>query len=168
MTLGNIMRKDALVSDCGQYRYWLSRVWRDQIRVGMPPLVFVMLNPSTADAVEDDPTIRRCIGFAKREMAGALMVMNLFALRSPKPEALRAAADPVGPDNDYHLKRLLGDGYATVVCAWGADKFAEQRASDFVSLMAGRELHCLGMTKGGAPKHPLYLPADAPLVRFNP
>lgn len=158
------MKSDAAISGCGQYRYWLSRVWTAQTLV--QPMVFVMLNPSTADATIDDPTIRRCVGFAKRELAGGLVVMNLFALRATDPSALRRAVDPVGPENDEYIKRLLGDGYATVVCAWGSDPFARTRASEFLRLMDGRPLHCLGITKNGSPKHPLYVRGDHPLLQF--
>ena len=88
------IERAAVISKCGAYRYSLTRKWSDA-----PLLSFVMLNPSTADAKEDDPTIRRCIGFARREGAGGLIVANLYALRSSSPEALWAARDPIGPQN---------------------------------------------------------------------
>lgn len=159
------MERRAKISECGQYRYWLSRRW-GELRAGRPPIVFVMLNPSTADHEIDDPTIRRCISFAKREMAHGLMVMNLFALRATDPMALRTHPDPVGPENDDEIRRLLGDGYATVVCAWGAHSVAATRAEAFVRLTAGRSMYCLGMTKHGDPRHPLYVRRDQPLVPF--
>ena len=101
------------------YRYALERRW-DHMR---PYLVMVMLNPSTADAVRDDPTIRRCVGFAKKARAGGLLVLNLFAYRATDPRELREAADPVGPENDEIIKRHL-DGMSLyegtkVVAAWG-------------------------------------------------
>lgn len=161
------MERDAFISDCGEYRYWLSRRWGG-LCGGRVPFVFVMLNPSTADHEVDDPTIRRCIAFAKRENAHGLMVMNLFALRATDPKALFSHRDPVGPDNDCEIKRLLGDGYATVVCAWGANSFARSRSRDFIESMNGRQMFCLGTTKTGEPRHPLYVKGDQPLVPFPP
>ena len=158
--------KGALLSPCGKYRYWLSRQWSHRIAVYEPPLVFVMLNPSTADHEIDDPTIRRCMGFAKREDARGMMVLNLFAARVTDPNKLKAMEDPVGPDNDSETQRLLGDGYATVVCAWGANKIASRRAAQFLKNMEGRDLYCLGTTKDGSPRHPLYVPYSQPLIRF--
>jgi hypothetical protein len=103
----------------GAYRYALWRVWDGN----RPPLVFVMLNPSIADAERDDPTIRRCLGFACAWGYGALTVVNLFALRATCPHTLRRAADPVGPDNDEHLRAALAGaralfsrGVITAVC----------------------------------------------------
>lgn len=159
------METGANISACGQYRYFLWRKW-GEMRAGCPPVVFVMLNPSTADETQDDPTIRRCVGFAKREMAQAVFVMNLFAFRSTDPKQLAVCADPVGPENDAEMSRLLKDGHATVICAWGAAPVAKERAKQFLDLMAGRQMYCLGTTKSGAPRHPLYVPADQPLVPF--
>ena len=93
------IERAAVISKCGAYRYSLTRRWS-----GAPLLTFVMLNPSTADAKEDDPTIRRCIGFARREGAGELIVANLYALRSSAPEALWSARDPIGPKNSAHAR----------------------------------------------------------------
>jgi hypothetical protein len=155
--------RDASISACGTYRYWLSRWWGDGFRVA----TFVMLNPSTADAHADDPTIRRCIGFAKRLGANALRVVNLYALRSPDPDDIFEDPDPVGPrnDNTIYAERLSD----WVIAAWGAHSAATPgRVARVRELLAGREVHCLGRTKSGAPRHPLYLPADAPLETFWP
>jgi len=159
--------KGALLSSCGKYRYWLSRQWSNLIAMHEPPLVFVMLNPSIADHEVDDPTIRRCMGFAKREDARGMMVLNLFAARATDPKELTAMEDPIGPHNDSEIQRLLGDGYATVICAWGANKFAKKRASEFLENMAHRSLYCLGVTKDGSPRHPLYVPTDQPLEPYR-
>lgn len=160
-------RSSAKLSDCGTYRYWLERRWGDTA-----PMVFVMLNPSTADATEDDPTIRRCRSFAEREGAGGLIVVNLFALRATNPAELQKHDEPVGPDNVQNVGQALllaaiTRGY--VVCAWGAHDMAtrearrlRRRASDCCV-----ELRCLGLTKAGAPRHPLYLKSDAPLVPYS-
>ena len=95
----------AVVSDDGAYRYRLTRCWTsDLFRDGDGQMLVVGLNPSTADAVHDDPTVRRCIGFAHREGCAELVIVNLFALRSPTPRRLVYAADPVGPENDRHIE----------------------------------------------------------------
>lgn len=158
---------DATISACGLYRYWLERRWGRTA-----PQVFVMLNPSTADASVDDPTIRRCIAFAKREGAGGLIVVNLFALRATDPSALDNHADPVGPANVENLGLALIGAVAIgrpVICAWGANKNAGPagmrllaRANDL-----GAALVCLGLTKDGQPRHPLYVKGDAPLIAFD-
>ena len=112
------IERATVISKCGAYRYSLTRKWSDA-----PNLPFVMLNPSTADAKEDDPTIRRCIGFARREGAGGLIVANLYALRAPSPEALWSARDPLGPENLQTLAGLAAqavDQSLPIVCAWGA------------------------------------------------
>lgn len=107
-----LIKSDALLSTCGLYRYWLSRTWGDT-----PPLVVIGLNPSTADAMQDDPTIRRCIGFARREGCGGLMMLNLFAFRATDPAMLYTTQARVGPLNDYMLHRLAT---GKVLAAWGA------------------------------------------------
>lgn len=151
-----LTRSSAVFSPCERYRYLLRREWG-----GPPTCTFIMLNPSTADQWQDDPTIRRCIGFAKREGCGALTVLNIFAFRATDPKVMAAADDPIGPQNDDYLRAALGQG--PVVAAWGAHKMAEERGRD-VAKMLGRDLLCLGTTKVGAPRHPLYVKRDAPLV----
>lgn len=159
------MERTAVISACGAYRYSLTRRWSEA-----PLLPFVMLNPSTADAKEDDPTIRRCIGFARREGAGGLIVANLYALRSPAPEALWASRDPIGPENWRMLVGLAAQAIAPslpIICAWGA--LARQDQIDGALRMfqtAGARLACLGRTQRGAPRHPLYVRGDQPLERF--
>jgi hypothetical protein len=159
------IERAAVISKCGAYRYSLTRRWS-----GAPLLSFVMLNPSTADAKEDDSTIRRCIGFARREGAGGLIVANLYALRSPLPEALWAARDPIGPRNRKTLIGLAAQAAAQslpIICAWGA--LARQDQIDGALRMfhaSGARLACLGRTQRGAPRHPLYVRADHPLERF--
>lgn len=148
------MARDAVLSPCGLYRYRLGRTWD----ASTARVCWVMLNPSTADASVDDPTIRRCIGFARAWGFGGLDVVNLFALRSPDPRALRTAADPVGPENDRHILDVAGRA-GLVVCAWGADGFARSRARSVLGSLAARGLvvHRLASTREGAPAHPLYL-----------
>lgn len=157
------MIRAALISQCGLYRYKLSRMWDSTT----PSLRFVMLNPSTADADLDDPTIRRCIGFARREGYGGIEVLNLYAFRATKPEALKVAADPFGPDNETYLDHLAGWTARVglpIVLAWGT-KGAEHGPKLALRLSRlGADLRCLGLTKDGHPNHPLYLPSYTPLV----
>lgn len=146
-----------MLSPCERYRYWLLRRWAS----GGLTATFCMLNPSTADGSKDDATIRRCVSYAKREGCNALVAVNLFALRATDPTELAASSDPVGPNNDNILRRDVPRDL--VVVAWGAHRLAHTRMSAVVAIL-GQPLWCLGTTKGGAPKHPLYLPADAPLI----
>lgn len=161
------VEKAAVLSDCGTYRYVLTREWD----AGRPAVAVCMLNPSTADATADDPTIRRCVGFARGWGYGRLVVVNLFALRATDPAALRLAADPVGPDNDGHLVEQCSG--RVVVCAWGAtagkwpSPRIRERPAVVRRLLAGADLRHLGLTGGGHPKHPLYLPAGATLQQFT-
>lgn len=158
----------AALSPCGTYRYLLTRGLPSPLR-WMRPVTFVMLNPSTADADRDDPTIRRCLAFARAWQCTELRVVNLFAYRATDPKELLQAADPVGPENDEHIRRAAR-GAAFVVAAWGAHKVAEERAQHVLGLIDGLKgigLQCLGTTKSGAPRHPLYVPADQERERWR-
>jgi hypothetical protein len=173
--LGAETLSSARLSPCGTYRYTLDRVWDRRRRAA----VFLMLNPSTADASENDPTIRRCIGFAKRNGYGGITVVNLFALRATKPAALALHPDPVGPDNDMWIQSVLFKQPAAVIAAWGAyppaagrgmaDR-ATERVAAVLRLVAiyGVPLKCLGTTKDGQPRHPLYLAGSTPLTDYRP
>lgn len=149
---GTITR-GATFSRCGRYRYTLRRAWGDG-----PLVAFVGLNPSTADATVDDPTIRRCVGFAQAWGYGALVMLNLFALRSTDPDALLAAEDPVGVGNDEVLAAVCEQA-SLVVEAWGAHRIAPERAHAVKDLL-GPNTAVLGRTKDGHPRHPLYMRAD--------
>ncbi|KUN38306.1 hypothetical protein AQJ27_45175 [Streptomyces olivochromogenes] len=147
------------------YRYLLTRIWDSTIA----PAVFVMLNPSTADAMDDDPTIRRCTSFARREGAGGLVVVNLFALCSTDPRALRHHPDPVGPVNDAFIRRATASA-STVVVAWGAAGVEHNgRGARIAETLRARgvQLQCLGQTSTGQPRHPLYLPGVAVLEPYG-
>jgi hypothetical protein len=150
----------AVISKCKKYRYWLER------DTGIPSksdCVFIMLNPSTADATLDDPTIRRCRGFAERFQCRKLVVVNLFAYRATRPVDLYKARDPIGPHADIYINKALSLP-GIKLCGWGANPAHGRDVK--LKLMASWlnvNLCCLGKTKGGAPKHPLYLPALAPL-----
>ena len=150
------MQGMAIISDCGFYRYRLERVWGDG-----PAATFCMLNPSTADAALDDPTIRRCIDFARREDCGRLIVVNLHAWRATKPAELRLAADPVGPLNREHLLAAAEETEGPLIAAWGGWGPPETGAA--AAELFGPRLQCLGMTQDGRPRHPLYLRKDAEL-----
>lgn len=147
---------DARFSDDGVYRYTLTREWAqtDKGQVG-----WIMLNPSTATAADDDRTIRRCQSFAKDWGYSGITVANLFALRATNPKALRSHADPVGPDNDETLRSLAEYDSDLIVFAWGANKAVRSRGLIVEELVAaeGRTSHCLRRTKEGRPEHPLYV-----------
>lgn len=150
----------AVLSECRRYRYKLAREWNRS----RPTLTFIMLNPSTADATLDDPTIRRCIGFAHGNEFGGLHVFNLFAFRATDPMQMKAADDPVGPDNDTHIMTALTTAAATnspIIAAWGVHGAYNGREAEVrrLSLECGVKLMCLGSTKGGHPRHPLYVAA---------
>ncbi len=150
------MKASAVISDCGLYRYRLSRIWDES----KPVAVFVMLNPSTADYKLDDPTIRKCMGFARRWGCGAIEVVNLFALRSRFPSIMKRSADPVGPDNNKHLAEVLTLPGAVVCLAWGTHggHMGRGRIAREACELMGVKFRTLGFTKGGHPKHPLMQP----------
>jgi hypothetical protein len=157
----------AKLSPCQQFRYALIRVWRDSL----PRLVFVMLNPSTADALKDDPTIRKCVGFARRLGFGGIEVVNLYAYRATSPSDLRKAGWPVGPDNHDQLTAMLvmakNSGW-TVCCAWGANARNRQEAYAFIGLAEwhGVPLFALRKSPDGMPHHPLMLPYTCQLEKL--
>ncbi len=156
--------RTALISADGVYRYRLGRAW------GNGPLAaFVMLNPSTADGEVDDPTIRRCIGFAKSWGCGSLVVVNLYALRATDPRELLTRPDPIGPENLFHVG-AVAQGADLLVCAWGASiPPADLTHHKAISSALRRQgAYHLGLTKTGHPRHPLYLAASTPLTRWSP
>ena len=153
------MENDAELSPCGQYRYALTRQWAEGPRV-----LFVMLNPSRADAVEDDPTIGRCVGFAKSWGFGSLAVGNLFAFRTPSPALLVQAHDPIGADNEHWLDKLQRAADLTVA-AWGNHGSFRGRGKAVARTLSSP--HILRLNKTGEPAHPLYIPADTRPIRWN-
>lgn len=146
------MNGEAVISPCGKYRYALWRRWADS-----PQVLFVMLNPSTANATDDDPTIRRCIGYAKAWGYGSLAVANLFALRSTDPKVIKRSAAPIGPDNDQWIQKLASES-EMAVAAWGAPGTYLKRSEEVAQLIPG--FYVLGFTKAGQPLHPLFLRGD--------
>jgi hypothetical protein len=158
------LERDAVLSDCGKYRYLLRRTWHAR----RPRVLFVMLNPSTADADNDDPTIRSCIRLSRALNYGSFEVVNLFAFRATEPDDLAKADDPVGSKNDGAIKRAVVR-CDLHICAWGALPVAERRASTVRQLIRSYRpaVFCLGKTKTGAPKHPLYIKTGTPLEVFG-
>lgn len=165
--------RGAVLSDCGLYRYRLWRQWGNG-----PNVLFAMLNPSTADADVDDPTIRRCIGFAKSWGAGSLTVVNLYGWRATHPKVLNDAQGPVGEFPwEPHVRHAINrndveiDAAATaadrIVAAWGAwpgpISWRPERVLDL--LRPYGDVEALALTKDGSPRHPLYVRADVePIV----
>lgn len=157
--------RGAVLSDCGQYRYMLSRTWSP----AAPRALFVLLNPSTADATIDDPTVRRCIGFAHAWGCGGLNIVNVFALRATDPRELWSARwdRRVGPDNDRYIASAIASSDGALVVGWGrieppaiSRELVRARVAAVLDLLRAsrREVHCLGVNQDGSPKHPLYLP----------
>jgi len=158
----------ATFSPCGAYRYRLER----HGLAGSGAVAWIMVNPSTADAKNDDPTIKRVISFTEREGAGWAIVGNKFAYRATDIRDLRTAKDPRGPDNDAHLEQIMRDA-PVVIAAWGPlAKLPDhlRRRWRTVADMAERlgvQLMCLGTAQDGQPRHPLMLRADTPLVPWK-
>ena len=148
-------------SRCGRYRYWLRREWDS----ALPQCAFIGLNPSTADARTDDPTLRRCIGFAEKWGYGSLLLVNLFSFRATDPATLSKISDPVGPATDCWL-RQAGTESQLLVAAWGNGGQLFERAIGAAHLI--HNAHCLGVTAKGMPRHPLYCPKCSRLVPYHP
>ena len=147
----------AVYSACELYRYALTRVWD----AGGGKVSFVMLNPSTATEVQNDPTVERCERRARALGFGAFQVVNIFAWRATDPKVMRAQADPVGAGNDAAIL-AAADWADRVVCAWGSHGAHLGRGVVVEGLLRamGRPLYQLGLTKAGQPKHPLYIGYD--------
>jgi len=147
----------AVYSDCERYRYTLTRTWDAAGRMAL----FVMLNPSTATEVQNDPTVERCERRARTLGFGAFCVTNIFAWRDTDPRLMRAASDPVGPGNDAAIA-AASRAADQVVCAWGTHGAHLDRGLAVEQLLrgTGAELFHLGLSKAGHPKHPLYISYD--------
>lgn len=149
-----LLTMSAVLSPDGLYRYSLTRTWDE----ALPTFNWVMLNPSTADAIHDDATLRRVISFSRLWGGGRARVFNLFAFRATQPSALKQAADPVGPHNDYHLSGIPQNARSTVIFAWGSygDHFPE-RVQQIQKRFDCSQVKVLGWTATGQPLHPLRL-----------
>lgn len=149
------MQSSAVLSACRQYRYSLTRSWGSC--ASTKHVVFIGLNPSTADETEDDPTIRRCITYARSWGYDGLTMLNFFAFRATDPKVMFAALNPVGPDNDKTITSICA-GAPLVICAWGNGGGHLSRSDEVIKMLPAP--HCLTKTKQGEPGHPLYLSKD--------
>lgn len=162
--MGNIA--SAVFSTDGTYRYLLTRTWGPQ-----SPAIWVMLNPSTADETVTDPTITRCVRFSRRWGCGGLVIVNLYGLRSTDPAALATHVDPVGPDNDQVIAAsCVQPQPQMVIAAWGAAFRHVDRPREVLRILAETDapVTCLGVTKDGHPRHPLYVRSDTTPVPYVP
>ena len=165
----SLYEKKAIISECGRYRYALGRTWTR----GAARVTWIMLNPSTADDQDDDATIRRCAGYARRWGFGGIDVVNLYAWRATDWRELLTAVDPIGPLCNDTIRAAAALSSVTV-CAWGnhpADVAAHtgrDRVREVLALVARERLHVLATTKKGHPHHPLRLPASLAPAPFRP
>ena len=161
---GGVVKTDAKFSRDRLHRLCLSRHWD----VSKPAVAFIGLNPSTADENLDDPTIRRCINFAQSWGGGSLYMLNLFSLRATDPNVMKAHEKPNTEENNQWLLEIARQS-EIVVAAWGNHGSHQGRDKDVIEKLGwmGLEVMCLGFNKDGSPKHPLYVPANMPLVPFN-
>jgi hypothetical protein len=152
-------------SDCRKYRYVLWRKWRAKHDPRF--VAFIGLNPSTADETRDDPTIRRCIRFARDWGYEGMVMLNLFGYRSTDPAVLKEQEDPLGPENNRWLVFLARQA-SLIVVAWGANGALWNRGDEVYRLLKndGLEVFALGQTSTGEPLHPLYVPANTPLQPY--
>jgi hypothetical protein len=164
------VQRYAKISDDGLYRYALGRRWMPD----GPVATFVMLNPSTADGTVDDPTIRRCIGFARSWDCAALHVLNLYAWRATDPQevllGLRGGVDVVGPANDRYLRSHIEAACTNglpLIAAWGSHARPD-RVDQVLAMPGAVAFQALGLTQSGAPRHPLYLPKSAERAPYPP
>jgi hypothetical protein len=144
-----------------EYRYVLTRVWDKSL----PKCVFIGLNPSVADESFDDRTVRRCIGFARREKCGTLVMLNAFAFRTTDSKMLLSCASPVGLNNDFYISQCCKKADLVIV-GWGTLGKRFDRQEKILKLLKAIELVCLGVNSDGTPKHPLYLANNTQLVAF--
>ena len=154
------MKKDAILSEDRKYRYVLSRIWDES----KPTVMFIGLNPSTADETEDDPTIRRCINFATSWGYGGVYMLNLFAFRATEPRVMKEAENPIGNDNNKYLEEY-SNKCDKVVCAWGNDGNYKNRSKEVLSKI--NNLYYLKLNQSGEPAHLLYLSCSLVPTKFN-
>lgn len=151
------MIKEAVISQCGNYRYSLTRIWDE----GLSICNFIMLNPSTANAQTDDPTIRKVVAYAKKWGFGGIMVTNLFAIRSSNRSRILYTADPIGPENDNYIS-TTARSYDPVICAWGTYGCYKNRSKVVINMLqnVGVKLYKIELCKNGEPGHLLFLPLN--------
>lgn len=152
----------AIFSPCRKYRYTLWRRWGDDWETNF--CMFIGLNPSTADEINDDPTVRRCINFSKAWGYSALLMTNIFAYRATDPRDMKAIDEPIGPENDRYLIEHAAKA-SIVVAAWGNHGAYRDRHNLIKAMIPN--LHCLKTSKLGMPAHPLYLPKDLNPIQYK-
>ena len=157
---GLLVNKNATFSDCRKYRYALSRTWNGKKKT----ILFIGLNPSTADEKIDDPTIRRCINYAQNWGYGSLLMVNLFAYRATMPSELKNVKNPIGNDNDLHIIELSKKA-DIAVAAWGNEGSLLNRDKEVKKILPN--LMCLKINKSGQPAHPLYQKKDLKLIKYS-
>ncbi len=157
---GLLVNKNATFSDCRKYRYALSRTWNGKKKT----ILFIGLNPSTANEKIDDPTIRRCINYAQNWGYGSLLMVNLFAYRATMPSELKNVKNPIGNDNDLHIIELSKKA-DIVVAAWGNEGTLLNRDKEVKKTLPN--LMCLKINKSGQPSHPLYQKKDLKLIKYS-
>jgi len=150
----------AIFSEDRVYRYSLWRYWTPPLDGNFRRLIFIGLNPSTADENTDDPTIRRCIGFAERLGYNGIVMLNLFAFRATKPSEMFKVSEPIGKHNDTTIKSFI-DNSTDFVAAWGVYGSYLDRDKEMAMMIP--DLLCLGTTKYGNARHPMYLKSDTNL-----
>ena len=159
------MKRNTVLSSCKKYRYQLWREWGVDKTASSSYVVFVGLNPSTADESTDDPTLRRCIGFSQDWGYESLCMVNLFAYRTTNPKNLRTAKSPVGKRTNRFLLDAI-DNADIVVAAWGNNGMFLDRDKEVMKMIT-RKTYCLGLTKYNQPKHPLYIQKKQSLIEFK-
>ena len=158
--MGLLVNKNATFSDCRKYRYALSRTWNGKKKT----ILFIGLNPSTADEKIDDPTIRRCINYAQNWGYGSLLMVNLFAYRATMPSELKNVKNPIGNDNDLQIIELSKKA-DIAVAAWGNEGTLLNRDKEVKKILPN--LMCLKINKSGQPAHPLYQKKDLKLIKYS-
>jgi len=153
-------------SPCKRYRYTLRRQGlQGMLDPGFAAIGFLLLNPSTATEKKNDPTIRKCIGFATRWGFAELVIVNVYAFCSTDPAGLWTVDDPVGPENDAAIAEVAGQ-VEKLVCGWGKHARSE-RIERVAELLVGREVFALAVNRDGSPQHPLYIPDSTELQRYK-
>ena len=158
--MGLLVNKNAIFSDCRKYRYALSRTWNGKKKT----ILFIGLNPSTANEKIDDPTIRRCINYAQNWGYDSLLMVNLFAYRATLPSELKNVKNPIGNDNDLQIIELSKKA-DIAVAAWGNEGTLLNRDKEVKKILPN--LMCLKINKSGQPSHPLYQKKDLKLIKYS-
>lgn len=163
--MNRVIHKSAVFSPCRTWRYRLTRIWD----ITLPLAMFIGLNPSTADEINNDHTVTRCIGYSRDWGFGGLLMTNIFAVRTKDPKIMKAQADPIGPDNDRWLLQAAKKA-GIIVAVWGNDGTFQGRSRQVVGMLRGEgvELMCLRLSKKGEPWHPLYLPKNLQPIPLAP